>query len=133
MYGKKQSEYQKKTVSRIQRERIRTPEEIQKRVVAYKKRLANPNYVNPNKGRRKSLAQIEKMKKWAIGRFDGEKNPMYGKKQSAKTKTAISEKAKERNKKKTLCEYCQKQIDTLNYNRWHGDNCKLKELPRKIS
>ncbi|MDD5649176.1 MAG: hypothetical protein PHF86_01980 [Candidatus Nanoarchaeia archaeon] len=36
----------------------------------------------------------------------------------------IIQKAKDRNKVK--CIYCDKYMDIGNYNRWHGNNCRLK-------
>lgn len=56
----------------------------------------------------------------------GENNPMYGKKQSQNAIHKISEKAKDRFKEKMECIHCGKMVDSLNYKRWHGDNCKIK-------
>jgi len=33
-----------------------------------------------------------------------------------------------KNRKKFICKYCNKEIDQLNYNKWHGNNCKHKKL-----
>jgi aspartate carbamoyltransferase regulatory subunit len=31
-----------------------------------------------------------------------------------------------KNRKKIKCEYCGKEMNKLNYIKWHGENCKLK-------
>lgn len=36
-------------------------------------------------------------------------------------------KATEASKRKIQCEYCSKEINTGNYARWHGKNCKVKK------
>lgn len=74
---------------------------------------------------------------------DGENNGMYGKKHtkeskrknsishlkenlSAETLKKMSTSAK--NKPRITCEYCKKILTTSNYTRWHGNNCKLKNI-----
>lgn len=40
-------------------------------------------------------------------------------------KEKMSEIAK--NRKRTICEHCNLDIDVSNYKRWHGDNCRVKQ------
>jgi hypothetical protein len=55
-------------------------------------------------------------------RHVGEKNGFYGKTHSAE------QREKKRQEKlaapKKLCYHCSKEVDPMNYARWHGDNCK---------
>ena len=51
----------------------------------------------------------------------GEKNPMYGKQQSQKTKQIISQKRK--SQPKLTCPHCSLKVDAQNAKRWHFDNC----------
>lgn len=55
----------------------------------------------------------------------GDKNGFYGKKHSPE------QREKKRQEKlaapKKTCYYCSKQVDPMNYARWHGDNCKYKQ------
>ena len=37
----------------------------------------------------------------------------------------VSNRMKKIFSKKIKCVHCNKDFDQLNYNRWHGDNCKL--------
>jgi len=53
-----------------------------------------------------------------------ENNGMFGKFHSNETRKKMSEKFK--NRKKIKCEYCNKQLDNLNYKKWHGEKCKFK-------
>ena len=53
MYGKKQSDHQKKMVSEKLRGREKTKEHIENHKLSLKKVFADPNYVHPNKGRPK--------------------------------------------------------------------------------
>ena len=73
-----------------------------------------------------SLAAIKSHEEnhWQVG----EKNGMFGKTHVEETKNIISEKAKDRCKNKKECIHCGRFIDTLNYSRWHGDNCKQKNI-----
>jgi hypothetical protein len=92
------------------------------------------------KGVIKVISEDQKARQSEImkGRYDGEKNPFYGKKHSADTiekmrrpKSADHiEKIKQRmkNKSKLVCTYCKKEVDELNGKRWHFENCKHKLL-----
>jgi len=55
----------------------------------------------------------------------GIKNPFYGKHHSPETKLKIIEANKKQEKFK--CPYCHKEYIKAMFNRWHNDNCKLKE------
>lgn len=52
-------------------------------------------------------------------------NPMFGKRHSEETLNLISNKIKENKKIKFKCEHCGKEVDKGNFNRWHGNNCKI--------
>ena len=55
----------------------------------------------------------------------GEKNGFFGKRHSAEQrKKKSSEKLAA---PKIKCYYCSKEVDQMNYSRWHGDKCKHKD------
>lgn len=66
----------------------------------------------------------EERKKQISELTSGKNNPMYGKTHSIETLEKISKNIIESKKIKIECEYCHKEVDKGNYNRWHGDNCK---------
>ena len=100
------------------------------------------NRTSPMKGKKHSEETIVKLKMKAVGRV----SPMKGKQawnknkslseetknkisiskmgtvRSEETKNKISESSKK--KKKIICKFCAKNIDTSNYHRWHGNKCK---------
>ena len=83
------------------------------------------NRTSPMKGKKHSEETIVKLKMKAVGRV----SPMKGKQAwnknkslSEETKNKISESSKK--KKKIICKFCAKNIDTSNYHRWHGNKCK---------
>lgn len=55
----------------------------------------------------------------------GEKNGFYGKKHSEEQRQRKREE-KLSSPKKT-CYYCNKEVDSMNFGRWHGDKCKYKK------
>jgi hypothetical protein len=55
--------------------------------------------------------------------FKGERNPMFGKKQSDKSRKKMSD--NHYAKKLIQCPYCGYKCAGNNYKRYHGDNCKL--------
>lgn len=55
----------------------------------------------------------------------GEKNGMFGKKHPPERIDEISRQISLSKTIKCVCEYCGKEADKGNYNRWHSDNCKL--------
>ena len=67
------------------------------------------------KGKKKTKEQIEKTRLAHIGA-----------KRSEETKQKLRESRK--NYPRFTCEHCGKVAVTVNYNRWHGDNCKLKSV-----
>lgn len=89
--------------------------------------------------RRKISESNKKVDRWWTR---GENNPNFGKKKSEEERKAMSERRlgktlspemlemrRQRmlDKPKKTCEHCGKVLsNTANYNRWHGDNCKLK-------
>lgn len=118
-YGKKHTEETKKLLSKLAK-----------------------NRTSPMKGKKHSEETILKLKMKAAGRV----SPMKGKQawnknkplseetkrkisnskigtiRSIETKNKISESSKK--KKKIICEFCTKNVDTSNYYRWHGNRCK---------
>ena len=95
MYGKKQTENQKKIVSDTQKGRKKSEEEIKKRKESYLKTVNAIDYVHPNKGKKFDLDRLLKM--------------------SIETK----------NRPKKTCSYCNKTLDGANYARYNGEKCKL--------
>ena len=72
-----------------------------------------------NKGRKHS-AEINAKKA-----SPGEKNGMYGKKHPPERIDKISKQISLSKIIKCICEYCSKEVDKGNYNRWHSSNCKM--------
>lgn len=97
MYGKKQSENQKRLVSEKLKGIPKNPESVKKQNESLRKTLDDPNYVHPNKGRKASAETLQKM--------------------------SIALK----NRPKKHCAYCGRDLDVGNYARYHGDKCKLKK------
>lgn len=83
MYGKKQTENQKKIVSEFMTGRKKTQQHIQNHKKSLEMKFSDPNYIHPNKG-------VMKIKK--------------------------------------QCTHCNRDIDSGNYSRYHGDKCKLNPL-----
>ena len=54
----------------------------------------------------------------------GEKNGFFGKQHSAEQRKKKS--AEKLAAPKLKCYHCSKEVDHMNYSRWHGDNCKHK-------
>jgi hypothetical protein len=98
MYGKKQSENQKKIVSQKLKGVKKNPESVKKQRESLRKTFDNPNYIHPNAGKKFDEARLNRM----------------------------SEETKNRPKK--LCQYCSKTFDPANYARYHGDKCKLRQV-----
>lgn len=71
---------------------------------------------NPNYGKKRTDEWLDKYTR-------GENHPMYGKshRQDSIDKLKLTIQL---NKKQ--CPHCNKFIDSANYNRWHGDNCKMR-------
>lgn len=96
MYGKKQSEKQKEAARKSATGRTKNAEEIDKQLQSYFKTITQPGYVHPLKGKPRSEEVI----------------------------AAIKEKKK--NEPLTKCPHCDKQMNSGNYARYHGDKCKQK-------
>jgi hypothetical protein len=96
MYGKKQSENQKKIVSEKLRGKKKDPESIRKQKESLLKTLHSSEYVHPNKGRTYDSERLKRM--------------------SEITK----------NIPKKICPHCNVVMDAANYARYHGDKCKNK-------
>lgn len=93
MYGKKQSENQKRIVSEKLKGVKKNPESVKKQLAALRKTLDDPNFVHYNKGKKYDEERLKKM----------------------------SEITKNRPKK--LCPHCNRFLDVGNYARYHGDKC----------
>lgn len=98
MYGKTQSDYQKKRVSEVQKNRKHTDEHTSKQRASILKTFNAPGYVHPNTGKKRSNEEIEAMRLRTLSR------------------------------PKKSCEYCGKDVDERNFARYHGDKCKHKPL-----
>ena len=55
----------------------------------------------------------------------GEKNGFYGKHHTSEQRAKKS--AEKLAAPKKMCYHCAKEVDHMNYSRWHGDNCKYKK------
>ena len=109
---------------------IKTQSEKRKKWIEEHKN--DPNYIK----------KIEKLKKCNLGKHfseetkkkmslnhfncEGENNGMFGKKHKLESLKKMSLSVK--NRKKIKCEYCGKELNKLNYIKWHGENCKYKDL-----
>jgi hypothetical protein len=97
MYGKKQSDNQKRIVSNKLKGVPKNIESVQKQKQSLMKTLNSDGYIHPNTGRKATTEQLKRM--------------------SEET----------RNRPKKTCIYCNKTLDPANYARYHGDNCKSKQ------
>ena len=75
-----------------------------------------------------SAEWVDKIKAGAPKTFSEERNrklsaTLKGRPKSTEHRQKISNANKQR--KKITCEYCLKEVDPLNYTRWHGANCKV--------
>lgn len=97
MYGKKQSEKQKQAAREAQLGRKHSEERRQKQKESYEKTISDPNYIHPNKGRKKTDDMKERSRINTL------------------------------NRPKKTCPYCGITMDERNYARYHGDKCKRKD------
>lgn len=94
MYGKRQSEHQKEVVRARVKGVPKDKRSVEKQRESLRKTLDGPNYVHPNKGRKPTLEQVEKMRDAAL------------------------------NTPKLTCFKCGKTMDPRNFSRYkHGDSC----------
>lgn len=121
MYGKKQTEYQKQVVSKKMKGVPKDKSAIEKQKKSLRRLFDDPNYVHPNTGRIKSEQTLQLISENHAD-MSGDKNPMYGKAHLQETIEKMSFRAK--NRKRQLCPHCNKNVDSSNYGRWHGDKCK---------
>lgn len=75
----------------------------------------------PNKG----ISHTEDVKQKIRLAMLGEKNPFFGKRHTEEQRQKKREEKLAAPKK--ICYYCNKEIDPMNYARWHGDKCKSKK------
>ena len=68
MYGKKQSEKQKTKVSEMWKGIPKTDQAKRKQKVSLLATLRDPNYIHPNKGRKKTSEQIDRMRSISANR-----------------------------------------------------------------
>lgn len=83
-----------------------------------KKSVAGKNRPLASKETRDKLSKINKGKPGLLG----EKNGFYGKHHTAEQRAKKSKEKLESPKK--ICYCCNKEVDAMNYGRWHGDKCK---------
>jgi hypothetical protein len=118
--GKTHAEETKKKMSKS----ASKPKSIAWKLSASKNRKGK---IPPNKGKTfeelygKDKANQIKEKQRHVGASNG----FFGKQHSPE------QREKKRQEKlaapKKICYYCSKEVDTMNYGRWHGDKCKLKK------
>jgi hypothetical protein len=96
MYGKSQSEYQKMRVSESMRGKKKKRESVEKQIKSLLEKLNSPDYIHPNKNKKRTDEMIEKMREIT------------------------------KNRPRKICPHCGKDMDERNYARYHGEKCKLK-------
>lgn len=96
MYGKKQSEHQKKVVSELMKGKPKDPNAIRKQKESLSETFSDPNYIHPNKGKKKTPQEKEAMS------------------------------VRSSNRPQKQCPHCNIVMDERNYARYHGDKCKKK-------
>lgn len=94
MYGKKQSDFQKESVSKRLKGVKKSPESVKKQNESLMKTINAEGYVHPNTGRKATDETLKRMS------------------------NAV------RSRPKKTCEHCGTTLDPANYSRYHGDNCK---------
>lgn len=119
MYGKSHSDETKSKISK-KRKGQRATDEVRKKMSDSRKGSGNSMYGKHHTEETKLIISNKQK-----GKRTKEDNHFYGKSHTAETKQRLSDIAKSRPKKK--CKYCNKEFSLLNYNRWHGDNCKFKQ------
>lgn len=128
-YGKKHSESVKQLARELREGK--TYEEIMGLELAKKVKIKKSEFMTGrepgNKGKTleelHSREKAEEIRQKIIDASIGENNPMYGKMPSFEQ---LERKRLEKlNQPKIQCPHCKKIVDTMNYNRWHGDKCKL--------
>ena len=101
---------------------------------------ATNNFINANRGKTFSSEHKEKLSKSHLGivpseetkqkmknnHYDcrGKNNGMFGKKHKSESLKKMSTSVK--NREKVKCQHCNKEMNKVNYKRWHNENCKHK-------
>jgi hypothetical protein len=96
------------------------------------------NISNALKGKPKSESHRKKLSEAKLGKkmaeeqkekykllFKGERNPMFGKKQSAESRKKMGQNHTGYHIER-CCPFCKRTIKGTNFFKYHGDNCKLK-------
>lgn len=96
MYGRKQTDHQKRRVSEVQKGRERSLRSEQLRIQSLRNTVNAPGYIHPNKGRKRSETSKQRQKDIA------------------------------KSQPNKVCPHCGKEMDIRNYGRYHGDRCKNK-------
>lgn len=94
MYGKKQSDKQKRIVSEMQKGVPKKAESKEKQKASLLATLSSPGYIHPNKGRVKTSKELDGMRERSL------------------------------NRPKKVCPHCSVIMDERNYARYHGEKCK---------
>jgi len=132
-YGKSHSDEAKAKISAANKGRAQPAHEKEKQIAAMKGRSRKPF----SEEWRKKLSEAKKGKKnsrYGIVVSEDTKskisNAMKGRKQDPEVVARRTETMKSLNmkRKQILCPHCQQMISVNTYPRWHGENCKLKEL-----
>lgn len=119
------SEESRKKMSKGRKGKKNTPEHIEKQRASLLATYKSEGYVNPNKGRKCSEETKRKISETHAD-VNGDKNPMFGKCHSSKTKEKQREKALVL--PKIVCEHCGTASNPGNFSRWHGENCKHRAI-----
>jgi len=112
--GKSHTEKTRKKMS----ESASKPKSEKWKISASKNRTGKPA---PNKG----IPHTAEAKKKISQAMLGEKNPFFGKTHSEEQRQKKREEKLAAPKK--LCYHCGKEVDPMNYARWHGDKCKQRK------
>jgi group I intron endonuclease len=84
--------------------------------------LMKQNRAGKTAGAKNPMWGVKRTEEWLDENQRGENHPLWGKNHSdislENIRKGIAATAKE-------CPHCKKVVDKGNYNRWHGDNCKL--------
>lgn len=122
MYGKTQTDHQKRVVSEANRGVKKTVKQIEKWKASYSKTTSSEDYIHPLTGVEKSEDHKKNISKNHAD-VSRENNPMFGKSHTEEARKKISEKMK--TSETYVCPFCSKAVRGSNYFRWHGENCKM--------
>lgn len=114
-YGKTHNEH---TKEKIRQARLGKKDSAQTREL---KSIAGKKKPPATVETRQKISNANKGKQGLLG----DKNGFYGKTHSPEQRE--KKRQEKLAAKKKVCYYCNKEIDPMNYARWHGDNCKYKQ------